>query len=125
MESEEEFSATCSSPKSLPSSISTGVPVVLKLTAWNHKRDMGSYYQFLRPEDDYAYTPDEIVEHAWNEARLYDGPLKPLQGSVVPRFYGAFEAEEASGGRIFGIVLEFLGRPPRQRFIRDLHNRHK
>ncbi len=120
-ESEDSSPYFISSSSSLPLSVSTGISVVLKLAVWDHHANYG----FFPPEDHYAYTHEEKMEHAWNEATLYDGPLKPLQGSVVPRCYGAFEAEEGTGGTVFGIILEYLGKSPRQKYVSDLHSRHK
>ncbi len=78
-------SSMTSSSGSLP--VSTGIPVVLKLSA------------SLPPDPDkncdpkkldYDEVPIDVTEHALNEARLYQGGLKDLQGTVVPRCYGAF-----------------------------------
>ncbi len=99
-----------------------GIPVVLKLSA-------------LLPADpdkdcdpkklDYDEVPIDVTEHALNEARLYQGGLKDLQGTVVPRCYGAFAADLESGGSVFGLILEYLGEPPPQEFLTGLHNLHK
>jgi len=112
------------SSSSAPLPDSTGIPVVLKLAVWDH--DTGADRGFVWPrEDHYAYTHEEKMEHAWNEARLFDGPLKPLQGSVVPRCYGAYKAEIDTGGTVFGIILEYLGKSPPQEYISLLHGRHQ
>ncbi len=109
-----------SSSASLPAL--AGIPVVLKLSA-------------LLPADpdkdcdpkklDYDEVPRDVTEHALNEARLYQGGLKDLQGTVVPRCYGAFTADLESGGSVFGLIPEHLGEPPPQEFLTGLHNLHK
>lgn len=51
------------------------------------------------------------------EARVYDGPLRTLQGKCVPKFYGYFEGEEPLDGQPTAcLLLGYCGKPLYERW---------
>ena len=51
-------------------------------------------------------TQDDLCSMALTEIQLYEGPLRKLQGTVVPHFFGAFKA--AKRDTVY-LVLEYVG----------------
>jgi len=80
------------------------IPVVIKLVC--------PYEPYRRGR---TYPSDERLRHLRSEALLYEGALKPIQGSVVPRSYGLFMAttttkcdKDPQEVQVFGLVLDRL-----------------
>ncbi|BEI93490.1 uncharacterized protein CcaverHIS019_0511180 [Cutaneotrichosporon cavernicola] len=44
------------------------------------------------------------------EAEMYAGPLRSLQGTAVPRYYGVYSGADDKGRRLYALVLERVGR---------------
>ena len=51
-------------------------------------------------------TQDDLRSMALKEIKLYEGPLRELQGTVVPHFFGAFKATMRD---TVYLVLEYVG----------------
>ncbi|KAJ6606293.1 hypothetical protein DFH09DRAFT_1119755 [Mycena vulgaris] len=58
-------------------------------------------------EIDPANEASQNGKSAWREAALYEGPLTALQGTVVPRFYGAYH--KTTDDNIV-LLMEYVGR---------------
>ncbi|KAF8654890.1 hypothetical protein AX16_003319 [Volvariella volvacea WC 439] len=65
---------------------------------------------------------EDLIDDLIQEANAYAGPLKPLQGAVVPRCYGLFlgtydDEEGVEGGQSIGcLALEYFGENIRVQF---------
>lgn len=44
------------------------------------------------------------------EAEMYAGPLRPLQGTAVPRYFGLYSGADDDGRWLYALVLERVGR---------------
>jgi hypothetical protein len=47
---------------------------------------------------------------ALSEAEMYAGPLRALQGSAVPRYFGLYSGADDDGRWLYALVLERVGR---------------
>jgi len=56
-----------------------------------------------------SYTRSEARHAILNETRLFSGPLKFLQGKVVPRFYGMFRSIRSREGQVWCGVYDDAG----------------
>lgn len=67
--------------------------------------------KFCRPaSNETEYSPELARTAIENEIRAYTGPLRSLQGKVVPRFYGCYRTQDGTvDGDAFVMVLEKLG----------------
>ncbi len=60
-------------------------------------------------------TPSTVLSAIENEANLYCGPLRPLQGRVLPEFYGLWksrmEDENHRQHDVYLVMMEEVGLP--------------
>ncbi|PFH49422.1 hypothetical protein AMATHDRAFT_110297, partial [Amanita thiersii Skay4041] len=61
---------------------------------------------------------EDLVADVVEEACMYAGALKPLQGKTVPRCYGLYAGTREDGQTIACLVLEYWGQCLRQQFRR-------
>lgn len=69
----------------------------------------------IESEDTWQYTPEQAVAAIQNEARLYTGPLKKLQGLVVPNYLGTWEVvgdDEGLPVTVYVSIMELLEAEP-------------
>lgn len=59
---------------------------------------------------------DDFIDDLEKEASAYIGALEPLQGTVVPRFYGFYTGMDEDGQSIACVMLEHSGECLRRHF---------
>ncbi|KAJ8084558.1 hypothetical protein AAF712_004304 [Marasmius tenuissimus] len=59
------------------------------------------------------------VRMLYHEAQVYQGELKPLQGTVVPKYHGSFMTR-IDGTEVAVMVLEYCGNTPQQMAMKQI-----